>query len=261
MLNTVSYLCFSLVETLAMEHNLFTGTVPTECSALVELKEFSIHRNDFTGTMPGGLCPGIAFAMVELKADCEEISCQCCTDCHVDPESEITNQAPPNLDVDNIDSDGIITTKPPPASNGDVGGTLPKDPSECKFRVKAKEDCYARDIDDQIIIDYTICNVTDADWLALYVSNGNGSDNVALFAVRVCQDDDQDGIPPCAKYTDDPVEDVDGTTVVRKGSWTLPIDDQRFSTSDEFKVFLNRGADSLVGSKMFQIKKDCSDEG
>jgi hypothetical protein len=234
-----------------MEHNRLTGTIPTECSAMVELEEFSIHRNDLTGTMPEGLCPGQNVFMTALKADCQEIMCDCCTDCHEDPPSSTIETPPPfPINVDDSDGEGVSSNPPPP-----IEGSLPADPSGCKTKIKTNKDCYVRGDEEEIIISYTICDVKVSDWMAVYESKGNVSNTVALFATRVCQEDQS----PCGNF-DEGDADASNTDspVRRRGNWTLTADEPRFGSSEEFRIYLNRGADSVVAGNFFQITKTCS---
>jgi hypothetical protein len=72
-------------EELAVEKNRLTGTIPNLYRQMVDLKDFSLQQNSITGTMPVALCPGLNATMNDLKADCEEIACDCCTGCYKDP--------------------------------------------------------------------------------------------------------------------------------------------------------------------------------
>jgi hypothetical protein len=67
-------------ETLSLERNPFSGTIPSQWEDLLRLDSFSIQENKITGQMPEGICQIGNFTY--LKADCvDEISCLCCTEC------------------------------------------------------------------------------------------------------------------------------------------------------------------------------------
>lgn len=64
---------------LDLAHNTLSGNVPNLLGELADLAAVHLERNDLVGTMPSGFCGKTP--TVQLKADCEEISCSCCTDC------------------------------------------------------------------------------------------------------------------------------------------------------------------------------------
>jgi hypothetical protein len=71
-------------ESLTMERNFFSGTIPWEWENLWQLQSFSIQENSITGEMPNEIC---SLDQLEyLKADCvDEMYCWCCTECYEDP--------------------------------------------------------------------------------------------------------------------------------------------------------------------------------
>jgi hypothetical protein len=72
-----------LIEKIAAEKNFFSGTIPSEFNYMNQLTSLSLQTNDLTGEMQWGLCPG-CYSIVDLKADCEEVKCKCCTACFTD---------------------------------------------------------------------------------------------------------------------------------------------------------------------------------
>ena len=64
-----------------------SGTIPYDFNYMYQLSSLSLQTNDLTGSMQWGLCPG-CYNMVDLKADCEEITCDCCTECFIDVQSK-----------------------------------------------------------------------------------------------------------------------------------------------------------------------------
>eukprot|EP00535_Pseudo-nitzschia_heimii_P000873 CAMPEP_0197186602 /NCGR_PEP_ID=MMETSP1423-20130617/14230_1 /TAXON_ID=476441 /ORGANISM="Pseudo-nitzschia heimii, Strain UNC1101" /LENGTH=820 /DNA_ID=CAMNT_0042637961 /DNA_START=72 /DNA_END=2534 /DNA_ORIENTATION=- len=74
------------VEKISLERNMLSGTIPYSFNTMYELKSLSLQTNDLTGEMQWGLCPGY-YMVDELKADCTELKCDCCTTCFEDSKS------------------------------------------------------------------------------------------------------------------------------------------------------------------------------
>lgn len=69
-------------EELRLERNFLSGQIPVRLGELIELEEFTFHSNDFTGRVPGTLCPLLeenGGELEELEADCD-LLCACCTE-------------------------------------------------------------------------------------------------------------------------------------------------------------------------------------
>ena len=64
-------------------NNLF-GQLPIQMSGLNQLRTFRIDENDLTGGIPVLLCDAIDARGSTAYADCEEISCPCCSHCCTD---------------------------------------------------------------------------------------------------------------------------------------------------------------------------------
>lgn len=65
-----------------VEGNVMTGTIPNiQPGELGSLAELLLHRNSFIGKMPESICE---LDLEKLFADCEELSCSCCTSCYRD---------------------------------------------------------------------------------------------------------------------------------------------------------------------------------
>lgn len=71
------------LEELSIEKNFLTGTIPDDYNYMYQLTSLSLYSNDITGTMNWGLCPG-EYRVKELKADCDQVTCDCCTECFTD---------------------------------------------------------------------------------------------------------------------------------------------------------------------------------
>jgi Leucine-rich repeat (LRR) protein len=57
--------------------NVFVGTVPVEINNLRNLYQLKFHVNDLTGNVPEGIC----LFIMNMEADCRELTCTCCTRC------------------------------------------------------------------------------------------------------------------------------------------------------------------------------------
>lgn len=69
---------------LRLEGNFFAGELPQQISALSQLRVFRIDENDLTGAVPNALCSIFDLTQPVAYADCDEISCPCCSHCCVD---------------------------------------------------------------------------------------------------------------------------------------------------------------------------------
>ena len=67
-------------EFINVRENPISGEVPSELGQLPFLETLAVGHTDLTGGMPAEICG----MNIELKADCEEIPCKCCTVCCVD---------------------------------------------------------------------------------------------------------------------------------------------------------------------------------
>lgn len=61
------------------ENNLFTGEIPTQFGSIVSLESAHLDGNDFTGSAP--MCDAAVSFIQTLSADCDEVTCDCCTHC------------------------------------------------------------------------------------------------------------------------------------------------------------------------------------
>jgi hypothetical protein len=61
--------------------NLFDGTLPSELQSWTQIEEFQIQDNSFTGEVTEDMCSAFAVFGTTTSADCDEITCTCCTLC------------------------------------------------------------------------------------------------------------------------------------------------------------------------------------
>jgi Leucine-rich repeat (LRR) protein len=65
--------------------NQLTGTIPNTLAMWFDIQVFEVYDNELTGTMPNLMCGHVAnstYKYKTLSADCDEISCYCCTACY-----------------------------------------------------------------------------------------------------------------------------------------------------------------------------------
>jgi Leucine rich repeat len=63
---------------LGLSINKLTGTIPSSLGSLTALTTFHLFNNALTGTLPFCI---MNHSYVDAIADCEEVSCPCCTHC------------------------------------------------------------------------------------------------------------------------------------------------------------------------------------
>jgi len=67
--------------------NSLTGLIPSELGLLTNLEWLYLYGNSLTGTLPNEVCAlrnDNGGNLDRLYADCEEVTCPCCTFCCVD---------------------------------------------------------------------------------------------------------------------------------------------------------------------------------
>jgi hypothetical protein len=65
--------------------NSLSGSVPTQLNALTKLEVLEIQENNLIGVMPPNVCQTVQASPYEfraLTADCDSVSCDCCTVCY-----------------------------------------------------------------------------------------------------------------------------------------------------------------------------------
>jgi Leucine-rich repeat (LRR) protein len=77
-----SFLGKNMLSHWILGNNRFTGTLPGELNQIPGLLQLDVSGNNFTGPMP--LCDSTQLPPNELVADCQEVSCECCTSCCTD---------------------------------------------------------------------------------------------------------------------------------------------------------------------------------
>jgi hypothetical protein len=68
--------------TVLLQDNLLRGSFPEEVEGYPNLSEFRLEGNEIIGEVSSSTCSlqGTTF-LATLSADCEEIACDCCTEC------------------------------------------------------------------------------------------------------------------------------------------------------------------------------------
>eukprot|EP00980_Cylindrotheca_fusiformis_P009934 scaffold2195_cov132-Cylindrotheca_fusiformis.AAC.18 len=77
------------LQVLALESNQLIGEVPTALVSLPFLTALTVYNNQISGTMPVESCN-----LAILIADCEEIVCECCTECCFDCQGKVGTLRP-----------------------------------------------------------------------------------------------------------------------------------------------------------------------
>lgn len=72
---------FTDLKWLSLYKNQLTGTIPTELIHLTALESLDVHVNNVSGRMPFYGNATRAIRLGQLEADCNEITCDCCTGC------------------------------------------------------------------------------------------------------------------------------------------------------------------------------------
>ena len=66
---------------LRLQNNAFSGTVPAIYGSLINLSAMNLQGNGLVGSIPTEICALRTTSLQELTADCNELSCSCCTAC------------------------------------------------------------------------------------------------------------------------------------------------------------------------------------
>jgi hypothetical protein len=71
------------LEVLWLYDNHLTGDIPTELNNLKNLRILNLQKNDLLGELPPAMCNKFdpSGKLEELEADCDEVTCTCCTCC------------------------------------------------------------------------------------------------------------------------------------------------------------------------------------
>jgi hypothetical protein len=162
------------IESFALESNRLNGTIPVEFGELSRLSSLTVHQNDLTGEMPLGLCPGSPdSSMTSLTADCDEISCDCCTDCCIGcfplpspsptflstvPSSSPSFYESTSLPISPSAISDIPSSVPPVAPSS---SPTPK----CVASISTDKLCFGKE--ETIQVTFENCHPAASDWVAI----------------------------------------------------------------------------------------------
>jgi len=77
-----------MVTRISLRNNGLRGEIPPEVSLIPELVAFNVRSNEkLKGTIPDHICDLHSERNLDVKVDCESVSCSCCTGC-LDPGAE-----------------------------------------------------------------------------------------------------------------------------------------------------------------------------
>ena len=191
-------------EILSFRDNQISGTIPSELGTLALLESMILVRNDISGDMPEELCA----LEIDLNADCEEVSCECCNECCIDgggcyDNTKVPTKAPTLLPT-TIPTNA--PTKAPtgepskqPSSTPSSNPTSPLTasptsfPTRCKGTIRTDKECYTSGED--IIVSFENCNPEADDWIGIYGTNED-YENLGFprFWVWTCGDQQCSGL-------------------------------------------------------------------
>lgn len=78
---SLGFLNLEKLEKLILFGNKLVGTVPNSFGQLSTLSDFNLQGNEFSGTIPQSLCLLRDDNLKVLTADCEKVTCECCSTC------------------------------------------------------------------------------------------------------------------------------------------------------------------------------------
>ena len=73
------------IESINVANNMLSGPIPEDIIYYEDLQEAYFHGNNFM-SMPSSVCNGteiLSSTIKVLTADCDEVSCSCCTECFI----------------------------------------------------------------------------------------------------------------------------------------------------------------------------------
>jgi hypothetical protein len=102
------------LEFISLGSTRVSGTIPSEMGNLPLLTGIKIAQTDLEGEMPAGICN--RNLADEIKADCQEVDCPCCTVCCVDGGG-CTGTTPSPTKFPTLSPISMTTTSPTPTLN------------------------------------------------------------------------------------------------------------------------------------------------
>lgn len=154
--------CTEPTESLILEENRLTGTIPEVLGALGDLTTLGLSKNDLVGEMPKDVCKLAQKAELEsVSTDCD-ISCDCCTYCEPIP----------------------MPTRAPA-----LPGTT-SEPTACSNTINTHLGCY--EPNERILASFFNCSPQPDDWIGLLGAN-QGDLNAAIVWMWSC------GTQECAR--------------------------------------------------------------
>ena len=78
---SLGFLNLESLQKLNVANNKLIGTVPVGFGQLATLSDLNLQGNDFSGAMPESVCELREDNLEVLTADCEKLTCDCCSAC------------------------------------------------------------------------------------------------------------------------------------------------------------------------------------
>jgi hypothetical protein len=206
---------------MSLKNNELSGTVPSELGRLSSLSTLTIHDNNLRGQVPSEVCNIAIFDV--LKADCDEISCPCCTACR-EGGAPFTPPPTPDLSVAPTSRPTLSPSSAPSASLEELSSIPTSAPTECPSTVMSEKSCYL--VGEPLVFEFHMCDGADSDLISLYKDDASFSFTEANFWTRTC------GLPDCRATLGDNVMSFDNlqpyqisfsTWPITSGSYTLRL--------------------------------------
>jgi hypothetical protein len=193
------------LEQISLGSTRISGTIPPQLGDISSLKTVKVGRVDLVGDIPMGLCNRDT-PMEELRADCDEVVCPCCTLCCVDngqcaapaPRPTVSPTLAPTIAAATESPTRMATAAPtvpvpapttasptatppapttpsptatPPASSTaspTIGATPSPTSASCQSSIAASGSCFQNG--DDILVTFTNCNPLSDDWIGVYAA-------------------------------------------------------------------------------------------
>jgi hypothetical protein len=138
---------------LNLSSNQLTGPIPANTANLSILTSMDLSDNNLVGNMPSGVCND---SFVVLAADCDQVYCNCCTNCQ-------SQGAIPTLDPTPGPSPFSVSAPDPTPS--------PVSDTSCTNRIQTSKSCFT--LGEGISVTFTNCDPVGNDWVGLFDANEN----------------------------------------------------------------------------------------
>jgi hypothetical protein len=233
------------IASLFLDGNGLTGEVPKDLGDIDRLETIMLSHNSLTGEIPWQVCE--IKDLQTMAADCEEVTCDCCTDCTVDVTEATTGAPTPTPEEPTVEATGSPTDTPPTT---DGPTSAPTSPRSCSAdAIEVESNCYEEG--EEITVNFSNCDPQFDDWVGVY-PDWVDQDNLgaALLWSWSCGDQFCTGPTEFGSVT------FDESFVSGQGSPNWPLD------QDSYRVFLIRRTpggpySAYAETQRFRIRNNC----